>query len=172
MNDALNDDDPAAAGDDESAASIADRVANGEHMEDHEPPEPKMGGDVQLSLNVGALVETKARKVSEATVSLTAAEVEVDGLFKPELRYPFLVMGVPGNVNTVYLRDPKSTAVPKAVKGVKLRQTVNVESVKRADTAESVYDLFGAILENDPEEAGSLLERLQALTTTALRSVA
>lgn len=146
---------------DDDAATAEERTANGEHLEPVAPPEPPMGGDAQLSLDVGKIVPAKSRKVQEATISLSAAEVPVDGLFRPEERYPFLVMGVPGNVTTHYLRDSRSTATPKAVTGVKLRQSISVDTVGRADDASAIRELFGSLLSANAEAAGELLDALR-----------
>jgi hypothetical protein len=144
----------------QEAASIAQRAANGESDEET-VAEVKLGGDVQLSLDVGKVLDKGARKISEATVSLSAAEVPADGLFKPDQRYPFVAMGVPGNITTHYVRDAKSTAIPKRVVGVKLRQTISVDTVRRADDPEVIRELFALLLEQDAESAGALLDSMR-----------
>lgn len=152
------------------AATTTERRENGEHLEPTGPS--PLGGDVQLSLDVGKVLGRAARNVEAATISLSAAEVPVDGLFRPEQRYAFLAMGVPGQVLTVYVRDPKSTTVPKRVTGVKLRQNVTVDTVRRADDAGAIGELFGALLEQDPPAAAALLDRMQDLVGDRLKAAA
>lgn len=149
-----------------AAASVEERAANGEHLEDTGPP--PMGGDVQLSMNVGKMLDPASRKVTEGTISLSAAEVPVDGLFRPDQRYAFVVMGVPGNVVTVPVRDPKSTAIPRRVIGVKLRQNIAVDAVRRADDPEVLAELFGQLLDANPEAAGALIDQLRELVAERL----
>lgn len=172
----LHDDDPDEGGDRESAASIADRVANGEaqhpQSDSEAPAPPPMPGEYQLSLDVRGLVPPSARKVSNAVVVISSHEQEVDGLFSPNEAFPFLVIGVPGQHVNVPVRDPKSKETPKRVASYKLRQSVESQSVQRADSPDVVYDLFSLLFENTPEEAGALLERLNALAKTRLQSVA
>lgn len=152
------------------AASIEARAANGDHLQDTGPA--PVGGDVQLSMDVGKVLTKASRKVLEATLSVSSAEKPVDGLFKPDQRYPFLLMGVPGNVDTVYVRDPKSTSVPKAVKGVKLRQHIAVDTIRRADDPDVIAELFSTLLEQDAASAGNVLEALQAMAASRLRAAA
>lgn len=152
-----------------ASASIEERAENGEHLE---PAEPPMRGDVQLSLNVGKLLDPPARKVSEGTISLSAAEVPVDGLFSPNQRYPFVAMGVPGNVTEHFVRDPRSTAVPKRVQSVKLRQNIAVDAVRRADDPEVIRELFAQLLESDPQAAGALADAIRELAGEALGAAA
>lgn len=152
--------DPQAA----DAASIEERAVNGEHLESSPPP---MRGDSQLRLDVGKLLDPASRKVLEATISLSAAEVPVDGLFKPEQRYPFVAMGVPGNVTDHFVRDPKSSAVPKRVLGVKKRQNVTVDAVRRADDAEVIRELFAML---DVESKARLLDQLREDVSATLQA--
>jgi hypothetical protein len=162
----LDDDAPdTGAQPDPDAASVEERAANGEHLESSEPA--PMRGDSQLRLDVGKLLDPASRKVLEATISLSAAEVPVDGLFKPEQRYPFVAMGVPGNVTDHFVRDPKSNALPKRVMGVKKRQNVTVDAVRRADDPEVIRELFGML---DVESKARLLDQLREDVSATLQA--
>lgn len=170
---ALDDDDPAvtdreridAAHAAQEAASVEERAANGEHLEDQGPV--PMRGDSQLRLDVGKLLDPQSRKVIEATISLSAAEVPVDGLFRPEQRYPFVAMGVPGNVTDHFVRDAKSSTVPKRVMGVKKRQNVQVDAVRRGDDPEVIRELFGML---DVESKAKLLDVLRDDVSSTLQA--
>ena len=79
--------DPTGDDDDDKVVSISDRARGGEAGE--EPPEPDevpaeqaVDADHQLTLNVGAI--TKSKKVSEAVISLSAAERPINGLLDPD----------------------------------------------------------------------------------------
>lgn len=142
--------------------SVEERAENGEHLDGPAP----VGGDTQLSLDVGKTLKPNARRVLEATISLSAAERPVDGLFRPDVLYPFLVMGEAGQVTSVYVKDPKT----KTTKGVKQRQGIAVDTVRRADDPEVVRELFAAVLGADAESAGRLLEQLQQDAAAALQA--
>lgn len=142
-----------AAGVEGDAASIEERAANG----DAAPVVPAIGGDVQLSLDMGKLLERNARRVLEATVSLSSAERPVDGLFKFGETYPFLVLGTGGQVTDIPVPDPK-TGRPK---GIKKRQRLEVGQVRRADDPEVIRGLFGELLAADAGAAGQLLDALR-----------
>lgn len=143
-------------------SSVEDRTANGEQVP---PPDPPMGGDVQLSLNVGGLLEKNGRRVLAAFVSLSAAQKEVDGLFAFDTVYPFLVRGKPGAVVTQPIEDPKTGKT----KGVNQRQRIAVDSVQRADTSEVIRELFADMLRASPAQAGQLLDALKDDASAVLK---
>lgn len=145
-------------GEQPDASSISDRARNGDGQEPEVEPLFVMGGDSPLTIDNSKLLERNARRVLEATVSMSAAEVPVDGLFKWDQEYDFLVRGEPGQVLDVPVKDPKT----KRTKGIKKRQNIGVSGVQRADTPEAVRSLFGRILEANPNVAGALLDTLRA----------
>jgi hypothetical protein len=166
MSDEPQDPGAAGAGSEEGAASIEDRAKNGEHLEAVGPP--PIGGDAQLSLSVGPLLEKTARRVLGATISLSSGERTVDGLFRFDVEYPFLVVGKAGPVTDVPIQDPKT----QRTKGVKKRQRIEVARVRRADDPEVIRELFDAVLAADPAGAGALLEALGTAASATLAQAA
>lgn len=160
------DDDPAGdGGAEQDAASVEERAANGEHLE---PPEPPMGGDVQLSLNVGGVTSNRnARKVEEAAIVLQGGQRAVDALLDIDTEYELLVRVRPDAPKPVALRDPKT----ERTRAFKMVQTVQTRHVRRADTADAIYELFAGLMERDGEAAAALRERLAALKPSGLRAV-
>lgn len=148
--------------------SIAERAANGEHEIDPEPPEPPMEGDVQLSLGLGKITGNRnARKVERATVSLTAAEREVDGLFDVDSEVYLLVRALPGEVTTVPIRGKD-----RITEAFKLRQSARTLSVQRAESSAALAELFARLLDRDREAAGRLLDELGESMKADLRAAA
>ena len=58
--DPLGDEQARMDAEDAKGRTVDERVADGDHLKEADPPEPPMGGDVQLSLDVGKLVGAKA----------------------------------------------------------------------------------------------------------------
>jgi hypothetical protein len=149
----------------QNGATIGDRAADGEHEEDlTAPPEPPVRGDAQLTLNLGSILSSGARKVTEATIALSAQEVAIDGLLKPDETYTFLVTGKVQHYVSVPIRDTKTDRTV----GMKQRQPVRTLRVQRADGAEAIADLYDALLITDAEEAGKLLDELRARASEVL----
>lgn len=175
MGDPLNDDDVAGDGnggptdDERSLASLAERAANGEHERDLEAPaDPPVRGDAQLSLNLGSVLDRNSRKVTEATIALSAQEVPIDGLLRPDESYTFLVDGQVQHYVSVPVRHPKTGRTI----GMKQRQPVRTIRVARADGPDGVRVLFERLLAEDPGAAGRLLDELREVASEMLSAVA
>jgi hypothetical protein len=146
-----------------NGATIAERAAEGEHEQDI-GPEP-VRSDGQLTLNLGTVA--KGKRVQEATLALSAQEVAIDGLLKPDDDYTFLVRGRVQHYVTVPIRDKDGNTM-----AFKQRQPVRVMHVRRADDAETVHELFSDLIERDAEAAGVLLDELRVGLSEALRQPA
>jgi hypothetical protein len=126
--------------------------------------EPPVRGDHQLTLNLGSILSAGARKVTEATIALSAQEVPIDGLLKPDETYTFLVTGKVQHYVSVPVRDTKTDRTI----GMKQRQPVRTLRVQRADGAEAIAELYDALLVTEPETAGKLLDELRARASEVL----
>lgn len=160
MNDVLADEQAALDAEDAAraanAASIEDRAENGETIEGPEPP-IALGG-AQLSLNIGAVLSNRnARQIEEAKIAIQGGEQSIDSMLDPDREYELLVRVKPDMPAPKAVRD----SATDRVKAVKLRQTVQTSRVRRADTPESIRELFGMLLEHDVEQAGALIETLR-----------
>jgi hypothetical protein len=144
---------------DESAASVAERAANGEHMEADEAelfPLGSLDGD---AITAQSLV--KRGVPVEVTASLTRAEVpNTGGLFNPTKYGRALVTCLPSVAEYVPLRD--DDASPQRVTGWKVRQTLRVTYVKPAnDVAALIRDEFASLLASDAKAAAAVLEAMR-----------
>lgn len=160
MNDALADEQARLDAEEEqrraSAATIEERAENGEEIEGPEPP-IELGG-AQLSLNLGSVLSNRnARQIEEARIVIQGGEQAIDTMLDPDREYELLVRIKPDMPAPRAVRD---SATDK-VKAVKLRQTVQTSRVRRADSPDSIRELFGMLLEHDAAAAGALLDGLR-----------
>lgn len=162
---ALDDDagDPGAQ--DPAAASVEERAANGEHLED-QPPLFETG----VLDGGGVTPQTLIRKglPVELTCSLSRAEVPLRGSLPNPSRFGrALVTYLPAPAHETPIREDRND--PAKVTSWKVRQDLRVTFVQDAnDVAELVSTEFETLLATEPEAAGALLERLSALATEAL----
>ena len=139
-----------------SAASVEERAAHGETVDAPEPP-VELGG-AQLSLNIGAVLSNRnARQVEEAKIVIQGGEQSIDTMLDPDREYELLVRVWPDMPAPKAVRD----SATYKVKAAKLRQTAQTTRIRRADTPDSIRELFAMLLEYDAEGAGALLDLLQ-----------
>lgn len=161
MNDVLADEQAQLDAEEEArranAATIDERAANGEEIDGPDPP--IAFGGAQLSLNMGAVLSNRnARQVEEARIAIQGGEQLIDSMLDPEREYELLVRVLPDMPAPRAVRDSGTNRV----KASKIRQTVQASRIRRADTPDSIRELFGMLLEHDAEGAGALLDMLQA----------
>jgi hypothetical protein len=151
--------------DDNGAASIEERTANGETIEPDDElfPLGSLEGD-------SVTPQTYVRKGLPITVTASLMSAEVPnrgGLLKPDRYGRLLITYLPGKKDDVPLREDRTDAAK--VTGYKLRQHLRVTYVQDAnDPAALIAQEFEGLLATEPEAAGALLERLTAKTTEAL----
>lgn len=107
--------------------SIADRASEPVDEEDVEPDEPPIKGGRQMKLpgNFG-----KRKVPIRATLSISSAERDLDGMLDVEDEVSFIIRGKPGKLEWVPEHDSEGR-----IKGWKARQHVRVLHVKKVEDA-------------------------------------
>lgn len=159
------DDDPMGAG-----GSISERAANGEGAEpDEEQPELFPQGSIEGDAKTLKTL-IKAGLPVEQTVAMGSAEVPISsgGLIDPEKEGMLLVTYEAAGYKPVPVREGERHE-GKRVKGWKIRTYLRPIHVERVNgEAGAIEANFAALLDADEAEAGALLDRLSARTSSKL----
>lgn len=162
---AKSDDDPLGG----NGKTIEDRAADGDELDpdEIEPPEEPMEGEVQLSLNVGGVVQNRnARKVEAATLRLLGGKRPVAGLFSIDEEVTLVVRVQPHAPAPLEKRN----ATTGKVEAFDLDQTATVKHLRRADR-DAIADLFADLLGQDAKAAGALLDELREFVDDGARAL-